>query len=122
MSVKVKNNPKSSISGSSEDIMQSCLKFQRCEAPLCPLDIDYQKRVYLKGEPKCTLGKAIRLKLGKDLPRKGLFPKEFAAIKRWQKKSKYAQKNFIEIGKIKLRHRHQRIKIKHHLEMPFEDF
>ena len=30
-----------------------CPKFQSCSANICPLDPDWQKRIYLKGEPVC---------------------------------------------------------------------
>lgn len=31
----------------------SCPKFDSCSAPICPLDRDYQSRLYLDGEPVC---------------------------------------------------------------------
>jgi len=33
--------------------MQDCPKYQKCSAPLCPLDLDITKRSYRKGEPIC---------------------------------------------------------------------
>ncbi len=33
--------------------MKRCLRFERCNAPLCPLDPDVQKRTYIKGETVC---------------------------------------------------------------------
>jgi hypothetical protein len=73
-----------------------CPKFNSCSAPLCPLDIDYNKRSYLKGEPRCSLRRAKRLKYGSVLPNKGLFPKEYSALKRWQSKSEEERTKFIK--------------------------
>mgnify|MGYP001826245683 CR=1 FL=1 len=33
--------------------MRDCLKFNRCGAPICPLDPDWRLRAHLKGEPVC---------------------------------------------------------------------
>jgi len=33
--------------------MCDCLRFDRCSAPICPLDPDWKLRVYRKGEPIC---------------------------------------------------------------------
>ncbi len=35
--------------------MKRCVRFERCNAPLCPLDPDVQKRTYIKGEAVCRL-------------------------------------------------------------------
>ena len=35
--------------------MKKCSRFQRCSAPLCPLDPESEKRVYLEKEPTCRL-------------------------------------------------------------------
>lgn len=35
------------------DIMNKCSKFEDCNAPICPLDIDADKRIRLKGEVRC---------------------------------------------------------------------
>ena len=32
-----------------------CPRSQRCSVPLCPLDPEVEKRVYLEGEPTCGL-------------------------------------------------------------------
>lgn len=32
---------------------QDCKFFERCSAPICPLDSDWQRRSYLDGEPVC---------------------------------------------------------------------
>jgi len=36
-------------------IMERCPYFERCSVPLCPLDPDVGKRVYIEGEPICRL-------------------------------------------------------------------
>jgi hypothetical protein len=33
--------------------MTDCPRFERCSAPICPLDSDWQERTQLKGEPTC---------------------------------------------------------------------
>jgi len=35
--------------------MKKCSRFERCSVPLCPLDRQVEKRVYLEGEPTCKL-------------------------------------------------------------------
>lgn len=35
--------------------MERCPRYQRCSAPLCPLDPDLPRRVALKGDPVCSL-------------------------------------------------------------------
>lgn len=34
-------------------IPESCPRFDRCSAPLCPLDLQRDRRTYLNGEPTC---------------------------------------------------------------------
>lgn len=65
--------------------MERCPRYPRCSVPICLLDTEKDKRVYMEGEPECALPKSMRMKLGADLPWKGMFPKEFATWKRWQK-------------------------------------
>ena len=36
------------------DIMRTCPKFDSCNAPICPLDPDWERRNYLKGEATCV--------------------------------------------------------------------
>jgi len=36
--------------------MIPCPRFERCNAPICPLDPNWQKARYLKGEPVCRWG------------------------------------------------------------------
>ena len=66
-------------------IMRQCSKFERCDAPICPLDPNQDQRTSLTGEKRCTLAKSIRLRIGKlaGLPRNGLTRKEHAARLRW---------------------------------------
>ena len=63
--------------------METCPHFETCDAPKCPLDELYDVRVKLSGDKTCTLRKADRLRLGADLPKRGLFPAEIAAIERF---------------------------------------
>jgi len=78
--------------------MTNCPRFPHCSVPICPLDRDKGRRVYLRGEPKCTLAKAVRAKLGKMLPWKGLTPSEFVAWKRWQNMSPNKRSKFVSGG------------------------
>jgi len=66
-------------------IMRQCPRFERCDVPTCPLDLNQDLRTRLAGETWCTLAKSIRLRIGKmaGLPRKGLTRKEHAARLRW---------------------------------------
>jgi len=63
--------------------MATCPHDETCEAPKCPLDELYDVRVKLPGDETCTLRKVDRLRLGADLPKRGLFPAEIAAYERF---------------------------------------
>lgn len=63
--------------------MEMCPHFKICEAPKCPLDELYDVRVKLPGDETCILRKVDRLRLGADLPKRGLFPAEIAAYERF---------------------------------------
>jgi hypothetical protein len=39
--------------------MTSCPKFLRCNAPICPLDPDWQLRKHLPGDPVCGLAQEV---------------------------------------------------------------
>lgn len=67
-------------------IMQQCPRFKRCSVPVCPLDLKQDDRVRLPAEPKCTLPKSKREKIGKGtaLPRQGLTKREWAAQEYWR--------------------------------------
>lgn len=69
------------------EVMEQCSKYNKCNAPLCPLDPDMRKRVYYAGEPVCTMEKQVRVRLGKNLPNKGLLPKELAGVRNWQRRT-----------------------------------
>jgi hypothetical protein len=78
-------------------MMKDCPRYLYCSVPLCPLDEEMGKRVYIKGEPVCTLPKTIRKRLGKDLPNKGMFKREIAAQKSYKER---LAKGTSEIGKF----------------------
>lgn len=40
-----------------KSLMEQCPKFDKCSAPICPLDKDKHLRVYYKGEPVCQIDK-----------------------------------------------------------------
>ena len=42
--------------------MKRCPRFNRCSAPICPLDLNWRRRVHLAGEPTC--GVALELQKG----------------------------------------------------------
>jgi hypothetical protein len=60
--------------------METCPRFDTCDAPKCPLDALYDVRVYLRGDEKCRARKATRIALGESLPNHGLFPREMRGI------------------------------------------
>lgn len=66
--------------------MKKCPRFEICSVPICPLDSGQDNRTYLKREPRCTLSKAIRHRIGvaAGLPRQGLTKSEWAAKERWR--------------------------------------
>ncbi len=84
--------------------MKKCPHFDTCSAPICPLDIEKDKRIQLNGEPKCKLGKARRMELGADLPWKGLTSKELAGKRSWEAKSEKEKEECMskvaKLGKI----------------------
>jgi len=92
--------------------MKTCPRFKRCSVPICPLDELKNERVYLKGEQKCSLSKNKRVKLGKDLPWKGLWPAEIAAIKRWENLSPEEQEQKREWARSHLSGARSKINLK----------
>ena len=75
--------------------MFDCPKFRICSAPICPLDpgipkcgsaIDGSATGGVK-EPRCRLRKSQRMELGADLPWRGLWPRELAAMLAWERLS-----------------------------------
>ncbi len=69
----------------SVEIMKRCPRFARCSVPICPIDLLQEHRTRLPGEPKSTLAKSVRHRIGKGtpLPRQGLTRRELAAKQRW---------------------------------------
>jgi hypothetical protein len=60
--------------------MESCPRYNRCEAPKCPLDELIDIRVAYPEDKKCRATKEERFLLGGDLPLNGLTKAEYAAI------------------------------------------
>ena len=79
--------------------MGKCPRFSWCDVPKCPLDPHMNKRVAYPGEPKCTLAKSIRYRLGEGLPYHGLTKAEWTAKKRWEEKPEEEKQRIIERGK-----------------------
>lgn len=75
--------------------MTDCPRFARCDVSLCPLDKEQAQRTYLLSEPRCSLAKSLRTRLGKDLPWRGLFPRELAAWRRWERTGPKEREKFI---------------------------
>ena len=75
------DNPESRV----VEIMKRCPRFARCSVPICPIDLLQKHRTRLPGEPKCTLGRSARLRVGRNanLPLQGLTKREWAAKQRW---------------------------------------
>ncbi len=62
--------------------MENCSRFHKCSVSICPLDPDMALRVYVRGEPKCMVRKSVRMRLGSELPWKGMTRREFGYYKR----------------------------------------
>lgn len=62
-----------------KESMNLCPKFGHCSASRCPLDPMMDKLKAYSDEPKCTLRKSTRYKIGKNsqLPHKGLTKQEY---------------------------------------------
>lgn len=80
-------------------LMTQCPRFLFCSVPICPLDIDQDRRDYLPGEPKCTLAKSIRYRIGKDteLPLQGLTKREWSGKQTWDALSDSEKQRRISI-------------------------
>lgn len=76
-------------------IVERCPRFARCSVAICPLDLFADCETRLPGEPKCTLAKSIRHRLGTgtELPRQGLTKQEWAARQRWEGLSESQRRN-----------------------------
>ena len=75
-----------SPNGKCDEIMRQCPRFERCCVPICPLDADQDARTRLKGEPTCSMSKAVRRRIaaGTSLEREGLTKLEWAAEQKWR--------------------------------------
>ncbi|KKL99907.1 hypothetical protein LCGC14_1809750 [marine sediment metagenome] len=60
--------------------MSKCSSFDGCSSPKCPLDELYEERVRLTEDEDCKATKRTRIKLGIDLPKRGLTPKEYSGV------------------------------------------
>jgi hypothetical protein len=67
------------------DRLESCHYFDICEEQKCPIDALYKARVgsILRGKDGCRARRATRIRLGADLPNRGLFPRETRGIVRY---------------------------------------
>ena len=64
--------------------MESCPRFDECDAPKCPLDENADVRVFIPGEMECTARKGARYRLGgTSLETLGLTRKEYASTLNW---------------------------------------
>ncbi|MBI4708948.1 MAG: hypothetical protein HY764_01940 [Candidatus Portnoybacteria bacterium] len=88
--------------------MQKCPRFNTCSIAICLLDYFQEERVGLKSfrsdEPKCTMAKSIRYRIGKDtkLPYQGLTKREWIGKYNWDKKTPAEKQVIIERGKKSL--------------------
>lgn len=78
--------------------MEECLRFNKCNSPICPLDSDVRFRNKLVGEEKCSVSKKTRLRIGMkyNLPNIGLKSRELSAMKNWENKSEGEKKRIKE--------------------------
>ena len=53
----IQQNPKRKMTSRFKS--SDCDNFERCNAPICPLDPDWRERVYLKGEAICKYQKNL---------------------------------------------------------------
>jgi len=67
-------------------IMKLCPRFSYCSVPICPLDLQQDERDRIKSEPRCTLAKSYRLKIGQNtrLSFEALTKREWPASQRWE--------------------------------------
>ena len=63
-------------------IMKECASYEKCSAPLCPLDIDKEKRVSFSDDEKCIASKRTRMNIGRKykLMNQGLSGREVCGI------------------------------------------
>ncbi len=84
---------------------RDCPRFDKCNVNVCPIDPDIELRTHITGEPKCTMEKGVRLRLGKDLPNFGLKPLELKAKRIWD--------GLSEKEKARRRHAANEMRLKH---------
>ena len=82
-------------------IMKKCPRFEKCSVNKCPLDYFINQRVELQGEPKCSLGKSRRKRIGKgtNLPYQGMTKREWSGEKRWRELPEEKKRIMIERGR-----------------------
>lgn len=89
---------------------RECPSFQRCAAPLCPLDPDMEKRVGLEGEEECRATRRTREAIAARYPgvlkTGGLKASEVARDRRraqmrerWEAMSEEERARFVEQGR-----------------------
>jgi hypothetical protein len=86
-------------------IMEDCPRFDFCDVPKCPLDMDIKLRVSVSGDKKCTMEKNVRLQIGKKwgLPKIGLTDAEYAGKIKFEALSKEEKEKLAERGRIALK-------------------
>lgn len=87
---------------------KECTRFKTCSVNNCPLHPDYPD-LYTDGddpEPKCTLPKSYRQKVGENfkgvLKFGGLTPREYSGKIAWESKTEEERARIIERGKKSL--------------------
>jgi hypothetical protein len=79
-----------------------CPRFNRCNVNNCPLSFSYPLFVdYEDRDPKCTLEKPVRVRIGSKYPRlkyQGMTAKEYSGTKRYESLSTEEKERLAEIG------------------------
>ena len=68
----------------SEEPMKACPSYERCRAPVCPLESVYPSKTRFRfpKEAKCSAHQTTRYRFGKGLKFHGLFAKEYLGYAR----------------------------------------
>ena len=86
---------------------ESCPRFDKCSVNVCPLDPDQHLRNRLSGEPKCTMAKSVRTRIGAEyhgvLPNGGETGLEAAGRRRWEAMPEAEKAARIEAGRALLK-------------------
>lgn len=105
-SIKSRNNNNKDML--SIKTMSYCSRYDSCDAPKCPLDIQIDSRTIADGDPKCGMAKATRHKyylsmpeeLKNELPYEGYFKAEYSRMKaareRWESMNEEQKNELIE--------------------------